>query len=262
MPLIATAKNYLKANLNDKQRKALMKFQAQRLRRTLRLVSGTLFADNLNILATIYGSDKWNSHWYTTHYQRHFAPLRRKPLNLLEIGVGGYDDPELGGCSLRMWRTYFPRAKIYGIDIYDKRPHDERRIRTFQGSQTDENFLSHVVDEIGTIDIIIDDGSHQNDHVLKSFQFLFPRLAKDGIYVIEDTQTSYWDNCGGSSVELNQPWTSMGYCKALVDGLNYEEFHNPSYLPTYYDKHIVALHFYHNIVFINKGTNEEGSNVH
>jgi hypothetical protein len=36
---------------------------------------------------------------------------------MLEIGVGGYDSPISGGESLRMWKTYFPFAKIFALDI-------------------------------------------------------------------------------------------------------------------------------------------------
>jgi demethylmacrocin O-methyltransferase len=35
---------------------------------------------------------------------------------MLEIGVGGYDSP-ISGESLRMWKTYFPFAKIFALDI-------------------------------------------------------------------------------------------------------------------------------------------------
>ena len=88
-----------------------------------------------------------------------------------------------------MWKAYFPESRIFGIDIYDKK-YRRRRIRTFQGSQTDANFLKRVVEEIGPVDIIIDDGSHYNTHVIASFQTLFRLLAPKGIYVVEDTQTS------------------------------------------------------------------------
>jgi len=37
-----------------------------------------------------------------------------------------------------------------------------------------------------TFDIIIDDGSHQLDHQLKSFNLLKHKMNKDGIYIIED----------------------------------------------------------------------------
>ncbi len=161
--------------------------------------------------------------------------------------------------------TYFPNSRIFGIDIHDKTYHDEERIKTFQGSQTDANFLKRIVEEIGRVDIIIDDGSHYNDHIITSFKTLFPLLAHKGIYVVEDTQTSYWpsdaDQQWGGSSDLTAPYTSMNFFKSLVDGLNYEEFTLDEYIPTYFDKHIIAMHFYHNLIFIYKGLNNEGSNM-
>jgi hypothetical protein len=159
-----------------------------------------------------------------------------------------------------MWRTYFPNAHIYGIDIQDKRPHDERRIKTLKGSQIDDGFLEKVVSEVGQFDIIIDDGSHLNEHVLHTFKSLFPLMSDNGIYVIEDVQTSYWDSAGGSSSNLNRLDTTMGFFKQLTDGLNYAEYEHTDYKPTYFDEHIIAMHFYHNIIFIQKGLNNEGSN--
>ncbi len=213
------------------------------------------------MLATVYNSDKWNAHWYAQHYQHHFAPLRRRELTLLEIGIGGYDDPKQGGSSLRMWRTYFPKARIVGIDIHDKRLHSESRITTLRGSQDDTEFLQRVLDEIGTPDIVIDDGSHVNAHVLASFDFLFPRLADDGIYVIEDTQTSYWPDYGGSSEDLQRQDTTMALVKRLADGLNHQELRLPGHAPSYTDRHVVALHCYHNLVFVQKGRNDEAGDL-
>jgi len=214
---------------------------------------------NLTRLAVLYDSDKWGSHWYAKHYQHHFHGLRTRQLKLLEIGIGGYDSPTSGGGSLRMWRTYFPKSHIYGIDIYNKSSHNETRVRTFRGDQTDETFLRNVIAEIGNPDIIIDDGSHINSHVIRSFQVLFPLLAENGIYVVEDTQTSYWPSYGGSSEDLGNAPTSMCFLKGLIDGLNHEEFIRPGYSPSYYDKNIISMHFCHNLVFIYKGKNNEGS---
>jgi demethylmacrocin O-methyltransferase len=137
----------------------------------------------------------------------------------LEIGVGGYADPAAGGESLRMWQEYFPNAVIYGIDIFDKKMHEHGPIRIRQGSQEDEEFLRAVAHEAGAFDIIIDDGSHLNSHVIKSFSVLFPLLSHNGIYAIEDVQTSYWPQFGGSSDELNSKHTSIGFFKGLVVAL-------------------------------------------
>ena len=89
-----------------------------------------------------------------------------------------------GGESLRMWKAFFPNSTIYGIDIVDKKHVEEDRIKVFQGSQDDESFLRKVIDETGGFDIIIDDGSHVNEHVIKSFNVLFPALRDSGIYVV------------------------------------------------------------------------------
>ena len=120
-----------------------------------------------------------------------------------------------------------------------------------------------MAQEIGTIDIVIDDGSHYNEHVIKTFKVLFPLLGPRGIYAVEDTQTSYWSEVAGEpwggSSDLSAPFTTMNFFKSLVDGLNFEEFTLPDYRPTYFDRHIVSMHFYHNLVFVYKGLNNEGS---
>lgn len=216
---------------------------------------------NLNFLAKAYKTDKWGKHFYTQHYQTHFQTLRHKSLNLLEIGVGGYDNPLQGAGSLRMWKRYFGNGNIFAIDIYDKSKLQESRIKIFQGSQIDHSFLDQVVAQIGELDIIIDDGSHQNEHVLTSFQHLFPKLKNGGIYVVEDAQTSYWPNYKGDSKNLNNPNTIMGFFKSLTDGINHKEYMLEDYSPTYYDLHITSVHFYHNLIFIFKGENSESSNI-
>lgn len=229
------------------------------------LASRLLIGSDLDALAKFFGSDKNDGHYYTQHYHRHFQDYRNKSFNLLEIGVGGYDNPWDGGHSLRMWKSYFPKANIYGLDICDKSPHNEHRIKIFKGSQVDEELLGQIVREVGGFDIIIDDGSHFNEHIIKTFQVLFPLLNPTGIYAIEDLQTSYWetDSNGvewGGSQDLDAPFTCMNFLKRLVDGLNYEEFALDHYEATYFDRHIISLHFYHNLAFIYKGDNAEGSN--
>jgi hypothetical protein len=246
-------KRWLQGRLSPESRAAVRRYLAGPV--------GLVFRGDLPRLAMIHGTDKWCEHWYAAHYARHFRHLRKKKLTLLEIGIGGYEKPQQGGASLRMWRQYFPNATIVGLDCFDKSPHAGKRIRIYRGDQTDEEFLRQMVAEVGRPDIVIDDGSHINRHVLKSFEVLFPLLADDGLYVVEDTQTAYWPSFGGSSDNLLSAPTSMCLLKGLVDGLNHEEFIKPGYVPSYYDLNITALHFYHNLVFIQKGRNREGSNL-
>jgi hypothetical protein len=214
---------------------------------------------DLTRLAIRYGSDKWGIHRYTRHYARHLAPLRDQPLTILEIGVGGYSDTGRGGGSLRMWERYFRRALIYGIDLFDKPHANAPRIQVFTGSQADPQFLAELLRQTGPLDLVIDDGSHISRDVIASFGQLFPALRPGGLYIVEDLQTSYWPGWGGSDTDLDRPDTSVGFLKARVDGLNYEEFtHSDGGPPGYTDRHITGLHFYHNLAVVEKGVNAEG----
>lgn len=215
--------------------------------------------NKLSWLAWIFGSDKNGNHFYTQHYDNYFFKFRKKKNIVIEVGVGGYRESNSGGCSLKMWKAYFTKSLIYGIDIYDKSFLDESRVKTFKGDQTDIDFLESVIIKTGQPDIIIDDGSHISMHTIETFRFLFPKLKSGGFYVIEDLQTSYWPTWGGSK-DLNEPLTIMNFLKRLIDGLNYEEFLDPNYLPTYTDLNISGIYFHHNICFIKKGDNREGSN--
>ncbi len=242
---------YLRKTLSENQLKHVL-----RISRNIKLFG---HGNNLKEIARICKTDKIEDHNYITHYITHLKKYKNKKINLLEIGVGGYDNPKSGAASLRMWKKYFPLANIFAIDIYDKSFLQEKRIKIFKGSQVDEEFLNQVVNEIGEIDVIIDDGSHINEHVIKTFNILFPKLKTGGIYIVEDTQTSYWKPFGGDSEDLNNPSNSLSYFKSLTDCLNHVEFVRDSYNPTYFDKHIVSMHFYHNMVFIYKGLNDEKS---
>jgi hypothetical protein len=254
MSFILPLKKKIANSLSDEQRNEVKNFLKFRFRGIQHYFYQLFVGSNLKVLADIYGTDKWNGHYYAQHYETHFAAIRHQKLNILEIGIGGYEDPRGGGESLRMWRTYFPNANIFGIDIYEKSCHDERRIKTFKGSQVDDNFLQNVIEEIGQIDIVVDDGSHINEHVIHTFNFLFPRINCQW-YVVEDVQTSYWENFGGTSEDFNNSRTIMSFFKQLTDGLNHIEYRIPGYKPTYFDRHIIAMSFYHNMIFVQKGTN-------
>ncbi|MEM1143969.1 MAG: class I SAM-dependent methyltransferase [Pseudomonadota bacterium] len=232
--------------------------QLKRLQQNVRALP---WGRSLDRLADIYGTDKNTGHAYTEHYSRYFSSLKYRRVKLLEIGVGGYERIYDGGASLRMWRRYFVRGEIYAIDIFDKHHHDERRIKTFRGDQSDRAFLESVAARAGAFHIIIDDGSHRGNDVITTFEVLFPLMSPEGIYVIEDTQTSYWPARGGNSEDLNRARTTMNYFKQRADGLNYREFMLPGYASSYFDRHIRSIHFYHNMIFVMKGDNTEESNV-
>ncbi len=178
---------------------------------------------------------------YLPIYSRIFALYRDRPsLRFLEIGVSE-------GGSLELWRSYFgPSATIFGVDI---RPYcarfDDDKAQVRIGSQDDPAFLASVVDEMGGVDIVLDDGSHVGRHQWASFEALFPRLSDDGLYVVEDTHTAYWRTWEGG---LRKPGTFIEVAKTLADDVNgwyHSGFAGPQYP-------VGGVHFYNSIVVIEK----------
>lgn len=136
--------------------------------------------------------DKW--HHLLPLYDRYFGPFRGKPVRMLEIGV-------YKGGSLAMWRRYFgPEAIIFGIDINpDCARFDGEDASVRIGSQDDPAFLRRVVEEMGGVDLVLDDGSHMARHIQTSFEVLFPLVSEGGIYAVEDLCTSYWRDFAGKT---------------------------------------------------------------
>jgi SAM-dependent methyltransferase len=184
---------------------------------------------------------KWN-HYFPV-YEKHFGPIRNKPIKILEIGV-------LNGGSLEMWRYYFPEATIVGIDIDSNcKQHEQEGINIRIGDQTDEKFLQSLIDEFGDFDLIIDDGSHHVNHVNKTFQFLFSKLANDGIYFIEDTHAAYWSSHGGS---ITAPESINNVAKEMIDSINADHARGQKQ-PDYFTKNIKCMSVYDSIIVFEKG---------
>jgi hypothetical protein len=115
---------------------------------------------------------------YLVHYERMFRDLRDHPITLLEIGI-------MNGASLDMWEQYFPNATIIGVDIDPSCIRFGRdRVKVEIGSQDDPEFLASIA--AYKPDIIIDDGSHRADHMIFTFERMFPALRPGGCYVVED----------------------------------------------------------------------------
>lgn len=212
-----------------------------------------LLPNFLDKLAIKHESDKSSKHHdYCKHYQKHFEHFRDKAVILLELGVGGYEFPERGGSGLRMWSEFFSMGRIYGIDLYDKsKVRVPVRTKIFQGSQADGDFLQKVMEDIGCPDIIIDDASHMNELTIQSFKHLFPWLSKGGIYVIEDIESSWWNNHGFDGQPEVDDFThpsSINFCRGLLNIVNAK--HNGVKINPSYD--IESIHFYCNMVVIIK----------
>lgn len=124
-------------------------------------------------------SDKGSTHSYISEYEKLFAPYREKEITLLEIGANQCH-------SLKMWREYFPYARIVGNDIWEgsKNYITDENVEVIIADATKLEFL----DKIGsmTFDVVIDDGSHVEADQLKTYGLLKDKMNKGSIYVVED----------------------------------------------------------------------------
>jgi len=187
--------------------------------------------------------NKW-VHYFEI-YERYFHKFIETPVKILEIGV------EEGG-SLQMWKKYFGKqATIVGIDIHSFRKYEEDQIFVEIGDQSDINFLNAVIEKHGNFDIIIDDGSHNQLDILKSFSFLYPRLNNRGIYLVEDVHTSYWKDYQGG---ITSPFNFVSIASNFVHDTNIQ------HIKEEYTQHIPDLKsicFHDSIIVFEKEINEK-----
>lgn len=181
---------------------------------------------------------KW-MHYFDI-YHRHFERFRGKPVTVLEFGVSH-------GGSLQMWRDYFGRkARIYGVDI-DPRCAElgGRGTKVFIGDQEDRAFLRSIADEIGPVDVLIEDGGHTMGQQIATFEELYHRMSPDGCFLIEDLHTSYWDSFGGG---YRRPGTFIEYAKGLTDQLNAWHSREESFTVDEFTRTTRSMHFYDSII--------------
>jgi hypothetical protein len=186
---------------------------------------------------------KWKH--YFPIYDRHFQTFRNKEVHILEIGV-------YQGGSLQMWKNYFGnKAKIYGVDINPEcKTLEEDGIKIFIGSQEDKGFLRELKSKIPRVDILIDDGGHTMKQQVCTFEELYDHVSENGIYLCEDTHTSYWKSFGGG---YRKHGTYMEYVKKLIDQLNaWHSEEKKAFNANLFTRSTYAIHFYDSIVVFEK----------
>jgi len=97
-------------------------------------------------------------------------------------------------------------------------------------------------------DIVLDDGSHKMEHVNATFDFIYPRMSKNTIYMIEDMHTSYLKTFGGG---LGKKDAFINRSKTLVDKLYADQIENIE--QDDFSLNTISIHFYKSIVVFEKG---------
>ena len=171
-------------------------------------------ATDLCRLAEFYGVDKTPKilHTYTPAYDRILSTIRGSARLVIEIGIGhpALMVPIVGasykaGASLRMWKAYFPCAQIVGCDIRRDIMFQDERIMCRLLDQSDEASLIGFRNSITTsADLIVDDGSHEREHMVLTFKTLWPLVKVGGYYIIEDVKRedlAYFERLGNAFID-------------------------------------------------------------
>ena len=186
---------------------------------------------------------KWDH--YFEIYEKYFSKYKGQKLNILEIGISQ-------GGSLQLWREYFGDAvNIFAIDINPEcKKFETGGTKIFIGSQSDRRFLADVIDQMPDLDIILDDGGHTMEQQKVSFEMLYSKVKSGGLYIVEDTHTSYWYEFHGG---IKKPGTFIEYSKDMIDSL-YEDhiIDKDKISKSEIARNINAISFYDSIIVFEK----------
>lgn len=192
--------------------------------------------------------EKW-LHYFEI-YDRHLGRLRGQPIHFLEIGVKG-------GGSLQMWQAYFgPMATIHGVDVDPAaRCLEAEGFRIHVGDQSDPAFLDRLKADVPVLDVVLDDGGHRMHQMWNSFAALFPHLATNGLYVVEDLHACYMPEYGGgykstaSFAERSKDWVDLLHLQYVVGGAARE----PGVA-----RGVASMHYYDSVLVLEKGLRGPG----
>ena len=148
------------------------------------------------------GGDRMLIHGYASSYSKHLSNYTKDYLNkfnILEIGI-------LEGTGLAVWAETFPNSNIYGADI-DLSNFESNKINLISKSNNIlENIEVFKFDQLepykyeinqikkNSLDIVIDDGLHSKDSIIKTAKFLKPYLSDEFVYFIEDVNFDLLDS--------------------------------------------------------------------
>lgn len=162
---------------------------------------------NLSQLGQHYGTDKV-LHGFIPIYETYFSGRRESIRHILEIGV-------FFGSSIQMWRDYFPKAVIHGMDSFQGHQGNgqifanadnfwnqwqngnvtqSERIRLYRYDQSQLGELDAFVDSLRRqgiqFDAILDDGSHLMRDQQITLGKLWTLIRPGGCFIMEDLHTS------------------------------------------------------------------------
>lgn len=132
-------------------------------------------------------TDKDTTHCYISSvYENLFNDMQDTCQNILEIGIHE-------GGSVKLWKEYFINATIYAVDNNNNielfKDATDEKIKLYINNAYDINFVNSLPNNF---DLIIDDGPHTLESMIKFLEYYQPKLNDNGILIIEDIQDINW----------------------------------------------------------------------
>ena len=129
----------------------------------------------------IFNNKKILTHKYSKFYNKYLSKIRKKRLNILELGSHE-------GKSIASFYYFFPKSNFYGANINPfQMRYTSKRIKELYVDVSSEKILNNLAKNFDfDFDLIIDDASHNLRDILITLPIFFKKLKKKGFYVIED----------------------------------------------------------------------------
>jgi len=174
---------------------------------------------------------------YFQVYDEIFENFINKKFTFVEVGIHN-------GGSLFMWREFFGEdARIIGVDLNPEAKQFEKYgFEIFIGDQSDKRFWKSFFDEVGDIDVLIDDGGHTYEQQIITVTSTIDFVKNNGLIVVEDTHTSYFKKFGYPT-----KYTFVNWSKKIIDNINSRSQEVVISNPLYKNK-IHSVEFFDSIV--------------
>jgi len=137
-------------------------------------------------------TDKNTVHSYLPLYQKLLVKKKETAKNILEVGV------QAGG-SIKLWSDFFTNATVYGLDIMNNDNHlefikNKENIKLYISTDAynKDFFTTTFLNKNIKCDLILDDGPHSLESMIRFIKLYSQIMTDDGILIIEDVQSWSW----------------------------------------------------------------------
>lgn len=138
---------------------------------------------NLSDKSEYYGVDY--RHSYTSFYSILFSKIKNEKINFCEIGIAF-------NASTKMWREYFPNAKLYAFDgslenlENAKKDNLENTTYGYMHTGEERSIIQAFLNCDVKFDVLIDDASHFFWDQIRLIRLSANYLNKNSLLIIED----------------------------------------------------------------------------